>query len=218
MSRQVGRLAGATVLVLVLAPALAGCTAEAEPDADAAAPVVQLGAPGEDARTLSPEDLAAVEQPGHTEADVEFVQGMIPHHRQALEMTALVGERTASDQIPLLAERIEVSQTGEIDQLVSWLDQRGESLPDEHAHHGDTAMPGMMNGEELAQLENARGARFDRLFLRYMIRHHEGALVMVEELYAEEGGQEPEVFQLAQHIASDQQVEISRMKRMLADL
>jgi uncharacterized protein (DUF305 family) len=209
-------LAAAAVAVL----ALAGCTSDPEDSApESDTPVVQLGAPGESNRTLSPEEIEALDQPEHTDADVAFVQGMLPHHQQALEMTAMIDERTASRQVPLLAERIEVSQTDEIAQLENWLTERDEALPGEHSHHGDHAelMPGMLTEDELAELRAAEGRRFDRLFLSYMIRHHEGAVLMVEELFNGDGGQEPQVFQLARHIEPDQQVEIARMKRMLAN-
>ncbi|MDZ5623326.1 DUF305 domain-containing protein [Nocardioides bizhenqiangii] len=201
--------------------ALSGCTSDgddSEPESDS--PVVQLGAPGETNRTLSPEEVEGLDQPEHTEADVAFVQNMLPHHQQALTMTAMVDERSASRKVGLLAERIEISQTDEIAQMEGWLTERDEALPGEHAHHGGHAelMPGMLTGPELAQLRAARGERFDRLFLNYMIRHHEGAVIMVEDLLTgEDGGQEPEVFQLARHIESDQLVEIARMKRMLVD-
>ncbi len=209
-------LAAAAIVVL----ALGGCTSDPEDSApEPDAPVVQLGAPGESNRTLSSEEVEGLDQPGHTEADVAFVQAMVPHHQQALEMTAMVDERTASKQVPLLAERIEVSQTDEIAQLENWLTARDEALPGEHSHHGDHAelMPGMLTPDELENLRAAQGRRFDRLFLTYMIRHHEGAVIMVEELFAADGGQEPQVFQLASHIESDQLVEIARMRQMLVD-
>jgi uncharacterized protein (DUF305 family) len=143
---------------------------------------------------------------------------MISHHQQALVMTALVDERTTSEDLKLLAERIEVSQLDEIALMEEWLAARGESTGGDHSHHGSgaTMMPGMLTEDELDQLAEAAGARFDELFLSYMIRHHEGAVVMVEQLLTEGlGGQESEVFQLAQHIESDQTIEISRMKTML---
>ena len=214
------RLGRTTASLAVLALGLAGCTSEAEPE-EAAAPVVQLGAPGESNTTLSPEEAESVDGPAYTEADVAFVQGMIPHHQQALEMTALVGDRADDPDLTAIAERIEVSQVAEIDQLEGWLTARGESVSGMHAGHGDGehGMPGMLTPQEMARLERASGPRFDRLFLQGMIRHHEGAVLMVESLLTEgEGGQEPEVFQLAGHIGSDQQVEISAMKRKLAQL
>lgn len=214
------RLGRTTASLAVLVLGLAGCTSEAEPE-EAAAPVVQLGAPGESNTTLSPEEAESVDGPAYTEADVAFVQGMIPHHQQALEMTALVGDRADDPDLTAIAERIEVSQVAEIDQLQGWLTARGESVSGMHAGHGDGehGMPGMLTPQEMARLERASGSRFDRLFLLGMIRHHEGAVGMVESLLTEgEGGQESEVFQLAGHIGSDQQVEIAAMKRKLAEL
>jgi uncharacterized protein (DUF305 family) len=218
--RRPGRVTAA-LAVLALGLGLAGCTSsEAEPEDDAA-PVVQLGAPGESNSTLSPEEAESIDDPAYTAADVAFVQGMIPHHQQALEMTALVGERADDPDLTTIAERIEVSQVAEIEQLEGWLTARGESVSGMHAGHGDGEhqMPGMLTPREMARLERASGQRFDQLFLLGMIRHHEGAVLMVESLLTEgEGGQESEVFQLAGHIGSDQQVEIAAMKRKLAEL
>lgn len=181
---------------------------------------------------------AAAPAPGpraYTAADVRFMQHMIVHHAQALEMTALVAERTQNEAIRRLAQRIEVSQHDEIAQMQRWLRERGEEVPslasagehathaqhDAHGAHGGTpahaAMPGMLTREEMARLAAARGAEFDRLFLELMIRHHEGALVMVEELFASEGaGQEVDVFRIAAEVDADQRMEIERMQALLA--
>lgn len=150
---------------------------------------------------------------GPAEADVRFVQGMIPHHAQALEMTALVSDRTDSEAVHRLARRIEVSQRDEIAIMERWLERRGESLPEGH-HHGPL-MPGMLTEEELARLADATGDEFDRLLLEFMIRHHEGALVMVADLFSSGGGQEAEIFQFASHVDADQRAEIARMREML---
>lgn len=209
-----------TTALAVLALVVSGCTSDAEPEDDAA-PVVQLGAPGESNTTLSPEEAESIDDPAYTAADVAFVQGMIPHHQQALEMTALVGDRADDPDLRTIAERIEVSQVAEIEQLEGWLTARGESVSGMHAGHGDGEheMPGMLTPREMTRLERASGRRFDELFLLGMIRHHEGAVIMVESLLTGgEGGQESEVFQLAGHIGSDQQVEIAAMKRKLAEL
>lgn len=217
--RRPGR-ATAALAVLALGLGLAGCTSDAEPEEEAA-PVVQLGAPGESNTTLSPEEAESIDDPAYTAADVAFVQGMIPHHQQALEMTALVEDRADDPDLRTIAERIEVSQVAEIEQLEGWLTARGESVSGMHAGHGDGehGMPGMLTPQEMTRLERASGRRFDELFLLGMIRHHEGAVLMVESLLTEgEGGQESEVFQLAGHIGSDQQVEIAAMKRKLAEL
>ncbi|MGH7562879.1 MAG: DUF305 domain-containing protein [Gemmatimonadota bacterium] len=150
---------------------------------------------------------------GLTKTDVRFMQGMIAHHVQALEMVELVSDRTGNEAIQRLARRIEVSQKDEIAIMERWLERRGLAVP-EGLHHGPL-MPGMLTGEELARLAAADGEEFDRLFLEYMIRHHEGALVMVEDLFSGGGGQEVEVFQLASHVDADQRAEIARMREML---
>lgn len=145
------------------------------------------------------------------------MQQMIVHHRQAVEMTALAREHAGSDDIRLLARRIDRSQDDEMERMRAWLVRRGAAVPDEHAHHGLHAhMPGMASAEEMARLHTARDKAFDRLFLELMIRHHEGALAMVAELFATPGaGQEPELFQFASHVDADQRMEIARMRRML---
>lgn len=207
--------------VIVTALTFAACSSTDADETQGTAPVVQIGAPGETNRQLAADEVTELETPGYTDVDVAFVQGMIHHHQQALTMTALVDERAGRSDLPLLAERMDVSQRDEIAQLETWLTARGEDVPDEHGEHGDTAelMPGMLTADQLAQLEGASGTDFDALFLQYMIGHHEGAVMMVEQLLTEGlGGQEPQVFQLAQHVESDQQVEIARMKSLLAEL
>ena len=147
-------------------------------------------------------------------ADVLFMQQMIPHHRQALEMTALVTDRTDNRDIHLIAQRIEVSQNDEIAMMQQWLKSHGEDV--EH-HHGGHLMPGMLTPEEMSRLENARGGEFDRLFLEFMISHHEGALTMVGELFAAPGAAENSViFRFASDVDADQRAEIRRMQSLLA--
>jgi uncharacterized protein (DUF305 family) len=210
--------AGCAVLVAGCAPA----AAPAVPAPDAAPPaVVQPGAPGEEGRALTAEERRPGETPPHTEADVAFMQGMIAHHLQALEMAELAPGRTQNESVLQLARRIEASQADEIGFMEGWLAARDEDLPDPHAHHhGPHAhMPGMISAEEMARLRAASSVAFDRLFLEYMIRHHEGALVMVEELFAARGaGREPQIEMFASHVESDQEIEIERMARMLHQL
>ena len=152
------------------------------------------------------------------------MQGMIGHHAQALEMTALLRSRTARDDMKLLARRIDDSQTDEIKLMRRWLEVRGQQVPGEHAHHapggpGGGLMPGMLTAEEMAQLAAVQGPAFDRVFLEFMIKHHEGALVMVKELFAASGaGQEPEIFAFASDVDADQRMEIERMGVMLKEL
>ncbi|MGH8829361.1 MAG: DUF305 domain-containing protein [Jiangellaceae bacterium] len=209
---------GAVALLGVLL--LAGCSADTDEDAPR---VVQLASPGQPNRILTEDEVEALDEPKYTDADVEFVQGMIHHHAQALVMTAMVADRTASDDIPLMAERMDISQRDEISQLERWLEDRGEEVPDMSAHHDHSSaaaelMPGMLTDDELAQMEATTGPDFDLLFLQYMIRHHEGARIMVADLLTGGGGQEPNIFQLAQHIDSDQSIEIARMNDVLAEL
>ena len=210
----------APTLALVASVTIAaGCSSDAETSADTAR-VVQIGAPGETNRVLTSAEVAELDAPEYTAEDVAFVQGMIHHHQQALTMTGMVDARSERDDLPLMAERMTVSQRDELVQLETWLAQRGETIPEDHDRHGaDEMMPGMLTEDELAHLGAASGRAFDELFLQYMIRHHEGAVAMVETLLASDtGGQEPAVFQLAQHVESDQQVEISRMRQLLADI
>lgn len=152
-----------------------------------------------------------------TNADVRFIHGMIPHHAQALEMAALVPARAGREELRLMAERIAVSQQDEIAQMERWLRARGHPLPDPHAHHAaHEAMPGMLSPEEMARLAAASGAAFDRLFLELMIRHHEGALAMVAELFASPGAaQDSELYALASDVDADQRAEIARMRTLL---
>jgi uncharacterized protein (DUF305 family) len=157
---------------------------------------------------------------GHTAADARFMAGMISHHAQAVEMTDLVISRTASDAMRKLAQRIQVSQTDEIKMMEHWLSMRGEEVPSAHAHHAmaGTLMPGMLTAEEMSRLSAATGREFDRLFLEGMIKHHEGALVMVKDLFATPGaGQESDVFAFASDVDADQRMEIERMRSMLKE-
>ncbi|HYW07321.1 MAG TPA: DUF305 domain-containing protein [Longimicrobium sp.] len=150
----------------------------------------------------------------HTAADVEFMQGMLAHHAQALEMTELVSARTRRDDVRLLAERIDVSQRDEMAAMRQWLRARGQDTTG--AMHAGHAMPGMATAGEMARLAGFSGPAFDTLFLQLMTRHHEGALAMVARLFTMRGaGQEPAMFDFVSHVDSDQRIEISRMRVML---
>lgn len=166
----------------------------------------------------------------YTDADVQFMQNMILHHAQALEMSRRAPGRTEREDILLLARRIERSQGDEIALMKRWLEARGEELPESghhpHEHHGHHAaerehgvelMAGMLTEAQLDQLAATEGPEFDRLFLQLMVYHHEGALDMVEELFSVGGrtAQDPELFQFASHVNSDQRIEITRMLEML---
>lgn len=187
-------------LVLVLA---AGASAQ---------PAIQPGAPGEPSRAVAPGAVAA--RAPVTAADVAFVQGMIPHHAQALEMTALAPSRTTRADVLTMAGRIEVAQADEIAWMQRWL--RDHGAEDAHEHPHGHLMAGMLTPDEMAALAAATGEDFDRLFLTGMIRHHEGALTMVEELFAAPGAAEdPLVFRFATDIDADQRADIARMRAML---
>ena len=207
---------GTVAFWLAVATGCASAAAESGPR------IVQPGAPGDPSRVRTAEQIAAEPRPGHTESDVRFMQQMIGHHQQALDMAAFVPGRAASEAVRLIAQRIELSQRDEIELMESWLERRNEPLPDRdagHAHSGMVSMYGMLTEAEMAELEGARGEEFDRLFLRYMIRHHEGAVEMVADLMSTAaGGQEPEVFRFASGVVSDQPIEIARMRRVLAEM
>jgi uncharacterized protein (DUF305 family) len=190
------------------------------PAGDAAASIVQPGAPGEPSRRLSADEASEIEAPRHTEADVEFMKGMLHHHGQALVMTGFVPERTTNRDIRLLSKRIELSQETEMETMRSWLRAR-EVADSEHSHghdhgSGDPLMPGMLTEKQLDRLAGADGRRFDRLFLRYMTQHHRGALTMVAQLDADGGGLEPEIGFFTRHVEADQALEIRRMGDLLA--
>jgi uncharacterized protein (DUF305 family) len=200
---------------LVLALAVGPVAADAQPPR-----LVQPGAPGQPTREITPGEATDPSGVRHTAADVRFMQGMIGHHAQALEMTALLPTRTTRADLRALARRIEASQADEMAMMKEWLTQRGEALPDAHAHHGHGAlMPGMLTPDEMQQLRAAQGTAFERLFLEGMIRHHEGALTMVRELFETAGaGQEPELFAFASDVEADQAMEIRRMRALVKEL
>jgi uncharacterized protein (DUF305 family) len=215
MGRSVTPPRRAALLLVVFG---AGCAAGgARVEAPPRLPPV-LGAAAETAR----------QRPAHTDADVHFMTAMIPHHAQAVKMAQWVAARSTRPDLRILAERMEVAQRDEIDLLRTWLADRGLPVPAADATHhrmlhGDMAhdmlMPGMLTAGELARLEQARGVEFDRLFLTFMIRHHEGAVIMVNELFESAGGgQDDFVFKLAADIFADQLTEIDRMQQMLASL
>ena len=157
----------------------------------------------------------------YTAADVEFMSGMIAHHAQAVLIAKWAPSHGASPALQRLCERIVVGQSDEIDLMQTWLRDRGEKLPatDAHQGHHGMLMPGMLTPEQMSQLDRARGVEFDRLFLTGMIQHHEGAIVMVDKLFASPGaGQDEVVFRFASDVYADQTTEIEHMKKMLAGL
>jgi uncharacterized protein (DUF305 family) len=236
---------GVTAGALVLLAACGGSGAQAPGTDTTPAPatgprVVQAGAPGESSRPFAAGNLDDLEGASYTEADVSFMQDMIHHHAQALQMTSLIGERTTTRAIEQMGLRMQISQGDEISIMERWLRDRGlevpvwSATPPAHSmHHGTPGhemmdhaamdhgdehamMAGMLTPEQMAQLEAARGRDFDRLFLELMIQHHEGALTMVMDLYNSPGAaQESTVYQFASEIDADQAIEIGRMRELL---
>ena len=184
-------------------------------------PIIQPGAPGEPSREITAEAASNLAAIRYTGGDVQFMQGMISHHAQALEMTALLETRTERDVMRQLAERIDISQEDEIALMQDWLRERGQTVPDVNTHHQPDfmSMPGMLTEEDMRQLETASGVTFDRLFLEFMITHHEGAVTMVENLLDQPGAaQDAQLYAFTSDVTSDQGIEIDRMDRMLAEL
>jgi uncharacterized protein (DUF305 family) len=215
------------IAALLLAAVAGACrTASVAPatpvsGTEPAPPIVQPGAPGQPTRVITADKAADLSQVQSTAADVRFMQGMIGHHGQAIEMTALLASRTVREDMRKLAQRIEVSQADEINMMQRWLEARGQDVPGPHAMHmhGATLMPGMLTAEEMARLASAKGDEFDRLFLEGMIKHHAGALTMVQDLLSTPGaGQESEIFAFASDVEADQRMEIDRMGAMLKEL
>lgn len=185
-------------------------------------PIVQPGTPGEATRDLTAEEATAIAVTTHSPDDVRFMHDMIPHHHQALEMSGLAPDRTNRPKLLDAARRIEVSQQDEIGFMQQWLRDRGETAPDPASHdamHTDHRMAGMATPDQMAALAAATGIDFDRLFLELMIRHHDGAVKMVEDLLEKEGSAfDPVLFEFVTDITNDQAAEIERMHALLATL
>ena len=223
-----------TFVCLVLSIcALAACSGSKDTSMPAQAEgprVVQPGAPGEGSSVFSLEDLDNVAGATFTEADVRFMQGMIPHHAQALQMTALVHKHATTNAVRQMALRMEISQRDEIKLMEMWLTERDQPLemPMGEMHHdgmrhdmagGPHVMPGMLTAEQMEALSNARGVAFDKLFLEGMIQHHQGAIDMVATLFNSSGSaQESTIFTFAEEVDADQQMEINRMRALLEQL
>jgi uncharacterized protein (DUF305 family) len=198
------------------AQAEGGTTSTAQTSTEEQPTIVQPGAPGEGSETLTPEELDAIEVPGATPADIAFMQDMIHHHTQAIRMTGYVPERAQGRAVRLLAKRMRISQEDETAMMARWLEAQGEEAFG--VHEEDELMPGMLTEAELDRMEAARGREFNRLFLEGMIRHHQGAITMVAQLYAAGGGLEPEIDAFARHVEADQTIEIDRMEKLLQGL
>lgn len=214
--------------VLLLAGLIAG-------QAPQSPPIFQPGAPGAAARIITPGEAVALSRSTFTAADVAFMQHMIVHHAQAVEMVGLLETRGASPAVRMLGRRIALSQQAEMDLMRDWLTQRGQPLEmagmsghDQHSGHGaghampasDTpVMPGMLSPAQMRTLAAASGPAFDRLFLQGMIQHHQGALDMVDALMTNPGAAEDSLLSdFTASVVADQSTEILRMQSILSDL
>jgi uncharacterized protein (DUF305 family) len=218
-------LVAAGVLACLLSPPIRA--QQADPKSPPPA-VVQPGAPGQPTRALPPETRATL--PPRSAKDVEFMRGMIMHHAQAVEMTALIESHTENRELRLLGARISHTQSDEMNFMKRWLEARGEPLQPpmagmpgmDHSAHDMSGhhmlMPGMLTPKQMDDLREAKGAEFDRLFLKGMIQHHNGALVMVKDLFDTAGaGQDAELFNFATDVDSGQRAEIKIMQTMLGE-
>jgi uncharacterized protein (DUF305 family) len=193
---------------------------------DAAAPVVvQPGAPGQPSKRLPTSTKGTL--PPRSQGDVEFMQGMIMHHQQAVEMTAMIPSHTENKELRSLGAKISSSQADEIKMMQRWLAVRGEAASMEmpgmpgmdKSGQAMGLMPGMLTPEQMKALRKAKGAEFDRLFLTGMIQHHHGALIMVKDLFDTAGaGQDGEVFDFATDVDNSQRAEIKIMQGMLGKI
>ncbi|MER6169698.1 DUF305 domain-containing protein [Streptosporangium sp. NPDC001681] len=209
------------LIAVITALSLSACTSEPEPSAapqaqaQASAPVIAPGRPGEVARTVDPSEAATlVPLPTANAADVKYVQDMIVHHRQALDMSALAPTRSEHTKLKGLASRIKDAQGPEIQFMTTWLQQQGQRVPEHHAGHGD--MPGMATPEQMEALKAASGKDFDLLFLQLMTAHHQGAITMSEQVLT--SGSHVRIEELANDVSVTQSAEIRRMREMQAEL
>lgn len=215
-------LLGVVVWALVL---LAGCSGDQPDDPGVSsageAPVLQPGEPGDPNRSREP---AAVDEPAFSHSDVAFVQMMIPHHAQAIEMAELAERHAVDRRVRVLAERIRVGQGPEIMTMAAWLEEHDLQVPSaaedpsawDHGEHGHNGMRGMLTGRQLDRLAAARGRRFDLLFLQLMVQHHRGAVRMAADAAPE--STDVRVGEMIADVAAVQEGEIDRMRQLLTRL
>jgi len=186
---------------------------------NAQVPIIQPGAPGQASRVISAEEASDLAGISYSLGDIQFLRGMIPHHAQAKEMSALAEDRTNNTTVLAVAARITLSQDDEISMMQGWLRDQGLEATPEDVHHqpGFEPMKGMLTSEQMDELAASSGPEFDRLYLEYMIEHHQGALDMVEMLLDQRGSvQDPLLYEFTSDVTSDQTSEIERMDLLLA--
>ena len=228
------RLTSAALLFLSAAAA----PGQQTPPNPGPAPIIQPGAPGQASKTLSPATAGTPVRPP-SEADISFMQGMIMHHSQAVEMTELLRTRSHDKDVQALGKRISISQTDEMHYMKQWLQDRGQPITSEQDHMNMAGMkdhnmkdmdmkgmdmgsmpmmPGMLTPAQMQALAKATGPAFDHLFLTGMIQHHTGALTMVQDLFDTPGaGQDAVLFDFATDVDNTQRAEINIMKNMLKE-
>ena len=184
------------------------------------APIIQPGAPGENSKKLDPETATSIAMTSHIDADIKFLQGMIVHHQQAIVMSKLAGKRTNNKTIIDLANRIDLSQVDEINFMESWLSSRDQNAHEmNHKDHMHMSMSGMATPAQIESLKNSNSTDFDRLFLQLMIKHHDGALDMVDELKKYPGSANDQLLnEFVSDLINDQAVEIERMNLIAVNL
>jgi uncharacterized protein (DUF305 family) len=212
--------------LVAAAAALSGC--QAAPDQTAIQPaassqaqapaIVQPGAPGQGSTVVS--KVPTFNDNVYTDADVKFMQGMIHHHGQAIAMVAMISTHTKSPELIAMGQKIQLSQSGEMEAMKEWLTARKQTVPMIMADgtvmdHGEAPMPGMLTPEQMKALDAARGPKFDELFLTGMIQHHKGALKMVADVREAGGGKETNIADFLNEVDNDQRMEIVRMYGLL---
>ena len=213
-------------IALIAAVGLGACGRAADPAAGqpaAAGPaqgpaIVQPGAPGQASSVVA--SVPKFQDNNFTDGDVKFMQGMIHHHSQALVMVTMIATHTRTPELSAMGQKIQLSQSGEIQSMKEWLTVRKQSTPMIMADgtvmdHGEAPMPGMLTPEQMKALDAARNAKFDELFLTGMIQHHKGALKMVADLREAGGGKEPNIGDFLNEVDNDQRMEIVRMYGLL---
>ena len=217
-------------LALMAAVGLCGCGGATDREAgqpatagkaQAEAPaIVQPGAPGQASTVVA--SVPKFDHSGYTDADVKFMQGMIHHHHQALLMVAMINTHTKTPELISMGQKIQLSQSSEIQAMKEWLAARKQPEPMLHADGSAMMgqmdmgpMPGMLTAEQMKALDAARGAKFDELFLTGMIQHHKGALKMVADVRAAGGGKETNIGDFLNEVDNDQRMEIVRMYGLL---
>ena len=214
MSQLIHKILKPSLLSLAVVTSLSAQSAFAQE-----VPIIKPGAPGQSSQTLTAAEAIQLSNTSFTRDDVVFMQNMIPHHAQAVEMGILVAERTNNPDIIDIASRIQNAQEDEIAYMKRWLRERDQSTEMDHSDHMDHSMMGMATSSQMQDLANAKGTDFDRLFLQLMIPHHDGAVRMVDDLLKQPGSAyDPVLYDFINDIVNTQEAEIRQMDRLLAGL